>query len=69
MADVDVWIKYITMFDPVGWVERDKVTDSDLKKCMKEGKTVYELGIVDGPDPAYIQKIGDDGEIEYIGRA
>jgi len=35
---------------PLGWGRTDKEIIDIIKKCLDEGKTVYELGFVDDDD-------------------
>lgn len=67
----DLFLEYMLTFDPLGYFDPDevKVSEPDLQRCLDEGKTVYELGIVKGPDPARITKKDDNGSTAKVWHA
>lgn len=56
--------EYRMMFGSMGSFEFEKhpeIKADDLRRCIHEQKTVYELGMIDGDDPAFITKDGEKG--------
>lgn len=63
-------LEYWEHFDKLGYFdpeEHPEITEKMLKKCLAEDKTVYELGFLPGPDPAFITKVDENGETEVVG--
>lgn len=61
-----LYLEYDRQFYPFGGFdpEKDEVTNEQLKICLKEGKSVYEMGYLPGPDPAFIKHTLEDGTVE-----